>query len=243
MNHFQSDTNIYVTTSHDWFSLVAGNRFVEETRIQEMQESLKKGNWLPLFPIVVGQDGRVYDGQHRLLAAKRLGVPIFYIIGEMTVLEVARVNATVKIWTLDNYLNFWCVQGRDEYLDLAQFLSEWPSVKIIHVLRIKRRYWGNQTTEFRSGRFEFYTKELVRRTAKIAAFIEGQRGIEFAWQTHFIVALGQVISHPEFDEERFLANLQRVANLDRMPAIRDYQLQFERIYNLGRSTNRTKLVN
>ena len=68
------------TTTLDKFKLKKGNRFINEAHVKALIDSIKKHNLLHLQPIIVDTNMNVIDGQHRLKAAERLQVPIYYVI-------------------------------------------------------------------------------------------------------------------------------------------------------------------
>ena len=242
MNLSESNVKVYFTTNLDQFKLIKGNRPVDGKRVSEMAESIGLANWLPAYPIVVDASGNVGDGQHRLAAAKKAGVGVYFIVSVIPILEIARVNGLVARWEMSDYLNFWCTQGMDEYHKLAQFLSEWPQVTANKVIRIKRRDWGGQTADFRNGFFVFHTEELVRRVVAMAHHIAIVRQVDFAFSTYFLVALGQVMSSPLFEEERFKDKLEVVSRFSRRAATYDYEMMLQDVYNHGFSANRVRLI-
>jgi hypothetical protein len=70
-------TTIHKTTDYDQFKFLESQRNV--TRTSAVLESIKQKNMLDLKPIICNKEKYVLDGQHRLLAAKQLRVPIYYI--------------------------------------------------------------------------------------------------------------------------------------------------------------------
>ena len=61
--------------ARDWLKLNKENRALRPNYIQKLAESMKRGEWtLTHQPIAMG-DGRLLDGQHRLLAFLESGLP------------------------------------------------------------------------------------------------------------------------------------------------------------------------
>jgi len=62
------------------FRFSAENRPINERHLTRLVSAIKEKNLLQDFPILVSYDMVIIDGQHRLLAAQKLGLPIFYRI-------------------------------------------------------------------------------------------------------------------------------------------------------------------
>ena len=72
--------DITSTNNYDQFVLLGNNRDVREGHVKAIMRSLEKnGNWTLRRPIDVNESFHVIDGQHRLEACTRLGIPVGYI--------------------------------------------------------------------------------------------------------------------------------------------------------------------
>ena len=65
------------TSDYSIFKKFPGNRDINPLNLRKITNSIKMHNMLDLKPIIVTESMEVTDGQHRLEAAKVLGVPIF----------------------------------------------------------------------------------------------------------------------------------------------------------------------
>lgn len=70
------------TKNYDVFTMHASNREINILNIKKIKASLCARNMLHLRPIVVNKKMEIKDGQHRFLAAKELGLEIFYQIDD-----------------------------------------------------------------------------------------------------------------------------------------------------------------
>jgi hypothetical protein len=61
-----------------WLSHNEGNRPLDESRVAEYERKMRSGEWREGggAPVWVTADGRLVNGQHRLLAVVRLGRPV-----------------------------------------------------------------------------------------------------------------------------------------------------------------------
>ena len=69
---------IHRTTNYDMFGYFEGNRALNDSHVRNLMESLTERQLA--VPIVVDELYRVGDGQNRLEACKKLGIPVYYMI-------------------------------------------------------------------------------------------------------------------------------------------------------------------
>jgi hypothetical protein len=117
--------NIEKTSDYDKFRLLDGNRPIEKYHIKKLIKSIEKDNRLNLHPIIVNKDFCVIDGQHRLEAARQLGIEIFYIqsnsISDMHVIEC---NVNQKSWQVENYIDYFAIkEKKPEYIKLKDMMK------------------------------------------------------------------------------------------------------------------------
>jgi hypothetical protein len=72
------------TSDHGIFKKCPTNRPIDPTNLRHIKASLMINNMLEFRPIMVNKNMEVIDGQHRLEAAKELGLEVFYQINEST---------------------------------------------------------------------------------------------------------------------------------------------------------------
>ena len=70
---------VYETTDYEQFGKLKGNRNINEAQVIGIRNSIEKIGYQPV-PILVNERLEVIDGQHRLEAARTLGIPIYFII-------------------------------------------------------------------------------------------------------------------------------------------------------------------
>jgi len=113
------DVILSSTTDYSLFRLYEDNRVITEKSIVKLAEAIKKKNLLSCFPIVVyKKDGVMYitDGQRRYLAAKHLGLRVFYIVNnQCTKEDIPYINSSQSAWRLEDYLHSYFVCVRNYY--------------------------------------------------------------------------------------------------------------------------------
>jgi hypothetical protein len=127
--------DVLKTNDYSLFNLFSFNREIKQSHVKELVESMKKYGFQGSLQVVYTSciDGvkRYYvaDGQHRLFAAKQLGLPIkFEIVKLKTKKEcinfVAELNTTSSGWVSANFLDSFSDLGTSEYVKLKVLQKE-----------------------------------------------------------------------------------------------------------------------
>ena len=112
-----------VTLEHDLsvFKVLDGNRSVNPGRVDKIAQSIQKVGFIQC-PIVVNEKMQVIDGQGRLEACKRLGLPIPYIkIKGVGIDECLAMNINQKNWSSEDYIKSMPTEG-------TSITSAWLSI-------------------------------------------------------------------------------------------------------------------
>lgn len=144
------------TTNYNLFKKHEGNREHVETNILALMDSIREENLLHLRPILVDEQMRIIDGQHRLEAAKRLKVPIFYQIQEkMTNKSICLLNNNQLKWTLPDYMHHHAALGVESYIKLTRFCKEHKITLPLALIVLSKKLGGGSTDSFKLGLFKF----------------------------------------------------------------------------------------
>lgn len=90
-----------------------------------MVTSISKNNLLEFNPILVTSTGLVIDGQHRLEAAKELGLPVYYNTIEADLETVILLNNNSKTWSVSDFVDSHIELGLKQYETLKEFKEKW----------------------------------------------------------------------------------------------------------------------
>lgn len=124
MNYTTSSEQMFRTTDYDSFKRVLGNRKVLEDRVSKILASFDKIGYIPV-PIIVNEKYEVIDGQGRLEACKRRGLPVNFIIRPGLKIEdciVMNINATP--WNLMDYIECYAETGNENYAWMVKLFKE-----------------------------------------------------------------------------------------------------------------------
>lgn len=224
------------TKNYDLFKFRDDNRDkIDKTHIKKLVESIKAKNLLEFRPILVNASMEVIDGQHRLLAAKELGIDIYYQVQKDLDSKDILLISTSKAWTFSDYLNYYCKNHYPEYLKLQSFMKK-NGLRLRVALGI---VWGRTKqdhTEFKNGLFTF-SDENVERELEICwetiDYIRRMNGHSvYTESSRFWRALLKLISHSDFDKAKWKNNLKRLVNrLGVRATTEEYLKNLMEIYN------------
>lgn len=149
------------TSQYNKFRIDTRNRPVDDKHVGKIMRSIQRTNLLESRPILVTKDYKVVDGQHRLTAAKRLNLPIYYMVVDMDIEEAPTINSSQKNWDSEDYLYSYAEQGKESYLRLLEISRETrvPSNLLMKIVSSKTNK-GKTYQEFRIGKFELDVNQV-----------------------------------------------------------------------------------
>lgn len=116
---------IYETSDYDQFKQISSNREVNMKHVRELAADIQVINLLDVSPIICNDRMEIIDGQHRLEAAKLLGLPIFYLIKkELTDDHIGHLNRNQKNWSVLDYITFYTLKKRPGFDVLSRFMRK-----------------------------------------------------------------------------------------------------------------------
>lgn len=117
---------IQVTRNYDKFSYILGNRDILTRHVANLAQSILNKNMLAQNPIIVNEDYKIIDGQHRLEVARNNDLDIYYIVVPGANLkEIITLNSYSKIWNSKDYINSYAKQGNKNFIWLNYFMEKY----------------------------------------------------------------------------------------------------------------------
>ena len=239
------------TKDHSLFELYEDNRVITEQSIQKMIKTLEHKNLLSCFPLVVYKDkGQMYitDGQRRSLAAKRLGLTVYYIINnKCTKDDIPRINTGQVPWKMENYLHSFCIKAQyskhgthADYLRLEDFRQIYK-FSIANCLTMLVGYDGTDiNTNFKEGRFKIIN---YPKACEIAKNLTDFKPYHKEWDSKdFVRAITKLTRHAKYDHANMMKKMERHhEKLIRWSTSGQYVLNLQDIYN-NRKQHKTVFV-
>ena len=104
----QKDLQIHSTVDLSVFKILEGNRNINLGNVERLVKSIEENGFLQM-PIIVNENYEVIDGQHRLMAARKLNSIIYYHKVNNYDLKTAIVlNRNQSNWSISDYIrSYW----------------------------------------------------------------------------------------------------------------------------------------
>lgn len=206
---------IQKTREYEKFKFRADNREgINQSHVARLKESISARNLLEWRPIIVNAQMEVLDGQHRLLAAKALGLDVYYQVEkELKPEDIIALNVT-KSWGIADYLNYYVKNGHPEYILLRDFMKK-HRLQLNVALRLTMGATDKALHEYKQGRYKFKNEyeEAMEHCWETIHYIQRMNGTStYTNTTKFWLALIKLVMHHNFDPVKWKQNLERMVD-------------------------------
>jgi hypothetical protein len=225
---------VYSTTDYSLFHLLPENREVDQKHVRKLVEMISQSNLLHLKPLDVTASLGVIDGQHRLAAARELGVPVYYKIGQqLSETDITTLNVAQKNWEGVDYLRYWTVKGKPAYIVLTEFRKRHPSLSFSNAKMMLTGNTNNRLEEFRQGRWVANEFDKAEQVAALVERIATEARFKAAMHTGFVAAVYHCVANIEgFDANTFMERIMKQPrSLQTCASHKQYLTMFQEIYN------------
>ncbi len=230
---------VYETTDYDMFEKIIGNRPIYQPQLLRLIKSIQKRNLLPKKPGLAGLANpltgkrKLGDGQHRLLAAKALGLPFYFTEDEsVDINDVQLLNANSRSWTTEDYLSSYIEIGKENYVVLKDFAEQYNISVPIAMVILADAYTHRQAIlqNFRDGKFTI--KDFEKAENMVSLLVEVRRYCaDGAWTDRNLMQALTPIYQKGFGQ-MLLKRLKDYSLLvSRRHSVREYLKEFEDILN------------
>lgn len=152
-------TKILSTKDYSIFKKHENNRDISSANLKKLVFSIKTQNMLQFRPILVDSSMYVIDGQHRLEAAKELGLEVYYQINEQASHEdIVILNNNQKPWEIDDYVKYYISRGNQDYRKLQE-LSVLRSMTINELMKFYGQGARTTANDLKAGMLKYFTPE------------------------------------------------------------------------------------
>jgi len=213
-------TQVKYEKNYTKFTLFDNNRDINETHVEELIASMRKSG--QLMPVVVTPDKEVIDGQHRLKACEKLGIPVSYVVnvgGNSK--QIAVMNNTQKGWKNRDFLKHFSHNSHSnssEYKKIEKFFEEYKLPFTVGIALLSDYSVGfNAASDrgpmpsFRDGSFKIdnldKAKLIASRLIKLKSFVPNLVKI-----VKFSVAFVKISQLENFDLKTCYAQLEKNSN-------------------------------
>ena len=224
-------SEILETNDYGQFKFMDANRDYSDQHVLAIKRSFEEtGNFTRVKPIVVNENLEIIDGQHRFIACKELGYPVYYTIVTGAGVDVARaMNILHKGWTTDDYAKSYAATGDINYITYNRLKEEYGVSHTVMMSAVGVAHRGFK--DFREGAFIIRDENEVRANldaitgcAEAAGFTTVDRS--------FGMAIAKFLKNEQFDPKRMMARLKAAPHLIRAySTVDEWTRTLEEIYN------------
>lgn len=225
------------TSNYDLFAYEKGNRDYKDWWAAELAKKISEKNMLIIRPAVcIRRDGKLFviDGQHRIGACKKLGIPVPYeVVDGVTPEDIAVLNANQRGWGTKDFLHHFVELGKRNYIEIQKFIEETGfAVSVACSLCQGRTNEGGQGRAFRNGDIRI-SPDSMKLARTVAGIVEDMRnaGVMFSRDRSVVKAIHSIlIAFPNFNPNRLIVRLKSNP-LEKRANWIQYVYQIEAIYN------------
>lgn len=230
------------TTEYSLFKRMKGNRPILRAHVNNLIQSINKINLLSTNPIKVNEKMEVIDGQNRLEAAKKLRVPIYYMVSMGGNLQDVQIlNTYVEKWSMMNYIDSYVEQGNQNYILLKDYIQTYDlppvmAAQILSGMKMTGRDLGEIRSNLRDGSFTVTALKQAEERGKIINLCAQYTEYLVYKSREFIAALELVLNQVLW-EDLYEKMQQANTKIPRRANKRDYVRELEVIFNYHRQKN------
>ena len=216
------------TNDYDKFKFISQNRLPDHVKALMLSFT---DRYVP-NAILCNEKYEIIDGQNRFLAAKELGLPVFYYcIENLGIYDVASLNSYGKNWGYLDYIKMWAELGKNEYKKILAFSAEFPDISLSNAMTIlsdadRNAVRGHILSDITLGKFKKNESKVRTSAVKNGSFaikdIERARyiarcvmeykpfakpGTQIYKQQAFIVALVRLLRDERFDNSELVRKI------------------------------------
>jgi hypothetical protein len=226
------ELKVHVTRNLNVFKFLKGNRPPNPQHIKRLSQSIVDNGML-CNPILVNEKYEIIDGQHRLLAAKAINSPIYYIIINGYALnQVHALNINQKNWTKKEFLEGYVSMGLKDYIILKNFWLRNKWLQLSDVIALCSGITSSFSLScFKAGTWVSKNMEAAEGNALRLKQIEPyfQNGYN---SSIFVGTMLGLFNHKNYEHSRFLNKLKiQPLALAKCATREQYKILIEDIYN------------
>jgi len=230
----ETKMSIYTTREYGVFKSHIHNRKLNEKNIKNMMESIVRYGLIQ--PIITSSDSYVIDGQHRLAACIRLGLPVTYVVNySISSKAVTEANNTQRKWTTDDWVNHYAKKGSVDYISLSKKIKQYkniPSGKLMYCFFDRK---GNPNSAIKKGEYKINIElgdEILENCYKVNLVFKD------ALHTRFIRAIKVVmLNNPDIFDVNELISKMAMKKFQFYYNEADVVSEIIEVYNYKRKTN------
>jgi hypothetical protein len=232
------------TSNYDRFKTHPWQRSIKKTNVERLSSYMKAEGFNPSKPLTVQRKGRaleLVDGHHRLEAARKANVPVYFV--EVQHNGIIPLNVNQQAWGAQDYLMHYVREGRPEYIKLYDLVERFGlGLSLTVGLAAGRSIAHTITHSFRNGSYKVVSPEVVKKTSAFANSVKASCG--FSASRGHLTAFARCLPVKGFDKDRMAQAVKTYGHriLSRGASMEDAPGQLEEVYNFRRTKGNLPLA-
>lgn len=229
---------VYTTKDYSIFRRLIGNRDIPESRISKIVGSIQEIGWVR-NPIVVNEKMEVIDGQGRLTALQRLGLPVEYIIAEGAgSKECIHMNMNMVNWKLPDFIKSYAEQGNSNYQRLLTLMEKYANGNLDIISTAVYRLSKSKHRDIKAGTLQLTEEQYQAAIPRLEYIKPLLDNIDEKKLPGSIVTLMQTLiyyfDYEDVDKERLAYSVEKyIYNATPWVLNTDCEREVENAYNYG----------
>jgi hypothetical protein len=225
-----------ILESHDYnlFDMMSFNRDVKKTR--NLEKSMKIHGWIPAYPAHVAKKGGkllIKAGHHRFFVARKLNIPVKYVICTDNI-SIYELEKATTPWNMQDYLDSHCRNGEREYLAVKEYCDE-TGIGVSNAMSMLGGHSagsGNFGLMFKMGEFKIKKDSNHADTVRDIVLCFKKYGVPFYNTNLLVQAISRVAWVKEFESSRMKSKIKICAGfVEKKANLEQYESMLEEIYN------------
>lgn len=241
----QEKPRLLVTKDYSIFHMHPVNRPLREKVL--LLTSMKEHGFMPSSPIHCIRNGKglkVVRGHHRLDYAKRLKLPVWYIIDESNSDIFDLEGDTTQRWSILDFVTARALAGDQNCMSVLAFQTKHNLTlgAAINLLAGEGAGSNNAMEALKRGAFQVASD--LRHAMNVVGVTDHFRscGVSFATQSALVQAVSRALRVPEFDANVLKHRISiRPDLLSKRSSTEGYMDELEALYNFGAKGRRLPL--
>jgi hypothetical protein len=242
------ECQIYRTYDCSLFKRLKENRAVNEAHVAALMESFQTDGYLFTL-LYVNEKLEIIDGQHRLEAAKRLGLPVYFsIMPGWGLKEVTMLNMYSRNWAIEDFMESHAKAGNPNYVRFKEFFDKHEfDITTCQLILLGRRSGGYAKKDmFRLGEMQLDEQYLTDAYLKAAKIMDFKPFHSRGWSSRsFVEAMLMLFKAKGYDHEHMITKLTNFPDLLLSEAkslrVDEYVKLFVDKYNFRRNKERIEI--
>ena len=204
-------TEIRTTVDYDRFlPFLPANRVVDKAHVDRLVGLINDDG--QKVPIIVNENDDVIEGQHRVLACKKLHHPIAYMVcDKASIKDTRKMNNSQKPWKFNDYLksySHFTHYNHFEYKKIVKFIDDYNLNNTVSLTLLCLSDYVRGRQRFKDGDFQVENLQKAETQAKLLIRIKAFSS-ELVRSVKFAIALGQAQKIQGFKIEKAVKQIEK----------------------------------